>query len=169
MRIAILSDIHDNVLKLEAALQRLEGADALLCCGDLCSPFIIDQLGLGFSGPIHIVFGNNDADHYRMTMKLRNYPHITLHGEFADLQLDGKRFALNHYDNLGRAIAASNIYDVVCYGHNHQYEVAREGKSLRINPGAIMGAMFTGGQAKTLPSTFALYDTATDAVTQIVV
>lgn len=169
MRIAILSDIHDNVLKLEAALQRLEGADALLCCGDLCSPFILDQLGLGFAGPIHIVFGNNDADHFRMTMKLKSYPHITLHGEFADLHLGGKRFALNHYDNLGRAIAASGLYDVVCYGHNHQYEVTREGNSLRINPGAIMGAQFADGQAKALASTCALYDTLTDEVTQIVV
>jgi len=35
MRIAILSDIHDNVWKLAAALEAVRHADVLLCCGDL--------------------------------------------------------------------------------------------------------------------------------------
>ena len=62
MRIAILSDIHDNVWKLAAALKAAREADALICCGDLCSPFVVHQLGRAFSGPIHIVFGNNDGE-----------------------------------------------------------------------------------------------------------
>ena len=52
MRIAVLSDIHDNVWKLAAALDAVGDADALICCGDLCSPFIVHQLGRGFS-PAH--------------------------------------------------------------------------------------------------------------------
>ena len=48
MRVAILSDIHDNVWSLSAALGAVSEADALICCGDLCSPFIIHQLGRGF-------------------------------------------------------------------------------------------------------------------------
>jgi len=61
MRIAVLSDIHDNVWKLAAALEAVRDADALICCGDLCSPFIVHQLGRGFAGPIHVVFGNKMA------------------------------------------------------------------------------------------------------------
>jgi hypothetical protein len=81
-----------------------------------------------------------------------------LHGEF-----DGKRIAANHYDNIARAIAASGEYDVVCYGHNHVYEVGRIGRTLAINPGAIMGATFSADGSRTdVPSTFVVYDTQTD-------
>ena len=80
MRIAILSDIHDNVWKLDAALHAVRDSDAMLCCGDLCSPFVIHQLARGFKGPIHIVFGNNDGDLYRISANSRHYENIRLHG-----------------------------------------------------------------------------------------
>jgi len=158
MRVAILSDIHDNIWKLDAALKQLQDADVLICCGDLCAPFIVAQLAEGFSGPIHIVFGNNDGDPFRISQVAGRYDHVTLHGEFAELTLDGKRFAVVHFPEMGRPIAASGLYDVVCYGHNHEYEVAREGKTLKINPGEIMGRF---GH-----STFVIYDTQTGEATR---
>ena len=50
MKIGILSDIHDNIWNLRAALEGLGEADALICCGDLCSPFVVGLLGEGFPG-----------------------------------------------------------------------------------------------------------------------
>ena len=44
MQIAILSDIHDNLPALRRALEKCQGADALICCGDLCSPFVAREL-----------------------------------------------------------------------------------------------------------------------------
>src|SRR4051794_4593048 len=66
MLIAILSDIHDNLPKLRAAIDHIQRVDALLCGGDLCSPFIVDELAR-YPGPVHVVFGNNDADLFRIT------------------------------------------------------------------------------------------------------
>ena len=126
MRIAILSDIHDNIPKLRAALARLDRADALVCLGDLCSPFIIKELALGYGGPIHVVFGNNDGDRYRIAQGATEFEHVEIHGEFVELDLDGRRFGVNHFDNIGRAMAGSGRYDVVCFGHNHEYEVSTE-------------------------------------------
>jgi putative phosphoesterase len=161
MRIAILSDIHDNVWKLEAALERARQADALLCLGDLCSPFVVHQLGAGFSGPIHILFGNNDADLFRITTNARRYPHIAIHAEWFRGDFGGLSFAANHYDNIGRAVAASGEFDVVCFGHNHRYQITPMGKTLAINPGPIMGAAFAADGSRTdVPSTFVIYDTA---------
>jgi predicted phosphodiesterase len=81
-----------------------------------------------------------------------------LHGEF-----DGKRIAANHYDSIAPSIAASGEFDVVCYGHNHVYEVGRIGRTLAINPGAIMGATFSADGSRTdVPSTFVIYDTQAD-------
>jgi putative phosphoesterase len=168
MKIAVLSDIHDNVWKLAAALQAAREADALICCGDLCSPFVVSQMGREFSGPIHIVFGNNDGDLFRIANNARRHGHIHLHGELFRGGFDGKRVAANHYDNITRALAASSEFDVVCYGHNHVYEVARIGRTLAINPGAIMGATFgpDGVRADAL-STFVIYDTALDEVKRL--
>jgi uncharacterized protein len=154
MRIAILSDIHDNIWKLEAALGRLGDADALICCGDLCAPFIVAQLAEGFAGPIHVVFGNNDGDRFNILRQALRYDRVTIHGELAELALGGTRFAVHHFDNVGRLIAATGVYDVVCYGHNHVFEVGRDGETLRINPGEIMGRFGT--------STYVVYDTETD-------
>ena len=163
MRLAILSDIHDNVWKLAGALDRARGADAMICCGDLCSPFIVHQLGRGFAGPIHVIFGNNDGDLFRITANAAQYPHIKIHGEMLRGEFAAKRIAANHYDNIARAIAASGEYDVVCYGHNHVYDVSRVGRTLAINPGAIMGATFApDGSRADAPSTFVIYDTILD-------
>ncbi len=163
MRLAILSDIHDNVWKLAGALDRARGADAMICCGDLGSPFIVHQLGRGFAGPIHVIFGNNDGDLFRIANNARRYDHIHLHGELFRGEFDGKRVAANHYDQIARAIAASSEFDVVCYGHNHIYEVSRIGRALAINPGAIMGATFAPDGSRTdAPSTFVIYDTILD-------
>jgi putative phosphoesterase len=159
MKLLILSDIHDNIWKLDEALERGKGAEVLLCLGDLCSPFVVPRLAKGFEGPIHIVYGNNDGDRYRITNNARKEKSVTLHGEFADLDLGGLRVALVHFDDIGRAIAGNPAYDLVCYGHNHEYETAREGKTRRINPGAIMGAPN--------PPSFVLYHSKKDEVEKI--
>jgi uncharacterized protein len=159
MFVAILSDIHDNLWNLQTALTRLADCDAVICCGDLCSPFVIDELAKGFERQIHIVFGNNDADLFRITAKARQYPHLHLHGEFCEVQFDGKRFAVNHFDYIAKPIAHSALYDIVCFGHNHRFEIAHTGKTLMINPGSIMGAQFGPDGRRFVPPTFVIYDT----------
>jgi putative phosphoesterase len=162
MRIAILSDIHDHVWNLAAALDAVPDADVMICCGDLCSPFVVHQLGRAFAGPIHIVFGNNDGDLYRITANARHYPQIELHGEWWRGECGGRRVAVNHYDSIARPVAASGEFDLVCFGHNHLFEITRIGQTLAVNPGAIMGATFAADGSRTdVPATFAMYDTLT--------
>jgi len=168
MKIGILSDIHDHVWNLAAALPALAGADILLCCGDLCSPFVIHQLGRGFPRPIHIVFGNNDADLYRISANARHYPHITLHGEIFKADLDGRRVVMNHFDAIAREIARGGDWDLVAFGHNHTFEITPAGQGWLVNPGAIMGAVIEpdGGWRPVTP-TAVLYDTTSGLPEQI--
>lgn len=161
MRIAVLSDIHDHIPNLRAALSRLEGVEALICCGDLCSPFIVNELAAGFQGEIHIVFGNNDGDRYRITLNaLSRRDNIKVHGESTALLLGGRRIFVHHFDDVGRLIAAVGEHDVVCYGHNHEYELKRDRDeaALKINPGTIMGWHPRKGS---IPPTYAIYDSDT--------
>jgi len=161
MQIAIVSDIHDNVWKLAAALEAVGTAGALICCGDLCSPFIVHQLGRGFAGAIHVVFGNNDGDRFRMSVAARRYPQVQLHGEWFGGEFEGRRVAAHHFDNVARAVAVSGEFDLVCFGHNHVREITRVGRTLAVNPGAILGATFDGeGRRTDVEATAAMYDTA---------
>lgn len=151
MIIAILSDIHDRQDHLRRALELAGEAEVLLCLGDLCAPFIVPELADGFSGPIHLVFGNNDGDPFRISAAAAPYSHLTIHGEYAELELSGLRFAINHFDHIGTALARGQTFDVVCFGHNHRYEDRVEGRTRVLNPGEIYG-MRSG------TSTFMLFD-----------
>jgi putative phosphoesterase len=158
MKIAVLSDIHDNVWNLQAALPRLQDADALIFCGDLCSPFTANLLAKGFRDrPIHIVFGNNDGDLFRISRVAGKHAHVSLHGELFQAELDGKSFAAVHFDNIAVDIVHSGRYDVVCYGHNHHYQVEQVGRTLAINPGTLMG--FDPYSLSDIAATFVIYDT----------
>ena len=164
MKLAILSDIHDNIWNLRAALAGLPEADALICCGDLCSPFVVGLLAEGFPGrPIHVVFGNNDGDLYRIAQNAARTGTVQLHGELFQGEFDGRRVLVNHYPEIALAIAAGGRHDLVCYGHNHLYKVERVGATLTVNPGAIMG--YEPGGKREVPPTFVVYDTATAAST----
>ncbi len=164
MKIAILSDIHDHVWNLRAALAGLATADALLCCGDLCSPFIVGLLADGFPGrPIHVVFGNNDGDLFRITQNAARVEQVHLHGALFQGELDGRRVAVTHYPDIGLAIAAGGQHDLVCYGHNHLFGIEPVGGVLTINPGALMG--YDPAGKRDIPATFVVYDTAAGQTT----
>jgi uncharacterized protein len=79
------------------------------------------------------------------------YPEIRLHGAFAELQIDGLRIAVNHYPEIARPLAASGLYELICYGHDHTAHQSRAGKCTLLNPGELMGLQ---GKA-----TFAWFDT----------
>ena len=156
MKIGVISDIHDNIWKLSAALQVLRAVDTVLCCGDLCSPFIVPRLGEGFDRDIHIVFENNDGDLFRISQQAARYPNIHLHGEFVSLEIGGQHFAMTHFDNIARELAAGQKFDVVCFGHNHRFEIRQKGQTLLINSGEIMG-----GLSPDQISSLVIYDTET--------
>ena len=158
MKIAILSDIHDNIWKLEEVLEGLGEAQELIFCGDFCAPFSLGMLAEGFRGPIHVVFGNNDGDKLLLSQVAAKAGNVTLHGEFAELELGGRKIAAIHYPAIAAGLAASGRYDLVCCGHSHKYEAKRVGRTILLNPGEVMGRFGL--------STYAIYDTETGEVSR---
>ena len=139
MKIGIISDIHDNIWALADVLAGLKECEVLLCLGDLCAPFTITAIAEGFQGPVHLVWGNNDGDKLLIARNADKAGNVTLHGEFAELEFDGRSMALTHYPHLAQALAAGERYDLVCHGHNHERSMAWMGKTLLLNPGEVMG------------------------------
>jgi putative phosphoesterase len=139
VKLTVCSDIHDNIWVLAQALVRVQESDALLFCGDFCAPFTLVQLAEGFAGPVHAVWGNNDGDKWLLTRNAGRYPHVVLHGELAELELDGCRIAATHYPEIARGLAQSGRYDLVCHGHDHVARDERVGGTRLLNPGELMG------------------------------
>ena len=141
MKVAVISDIHDNLKNLAVALEQIEKlqADVLLFLGDFCAPFTFAQLAEGFSGPIHVVFGNNDGDLFLISQIAAKHSHVKLHGQLAELELDGKRVGLNHYPDIAKRLAESGAYDAVFSGHDHKAYVHQIKNTLWANPGEVMG------------------------------
>ncbi|MFO7697239.1 MAG: metallophosphoesterase [Anaerolineae bacterium] len=153
MQVGILSDIHDNIWALETALGKLSGCDVLLCLGDICSPFTMIAIGEGFPGPIHVVWGNNDGDRLHVAHSVARLERVTFHGEFGELELDGRQVAITHWPEIGKSLARGGKYDLVCHGHNHRRRLDEIGGTLLLNPGEVMGRL---GERSV-----AIYDTAT--------
>ena len=161
MKLAILSDIHDNVWNLKKALTmtELQDTEAMMFCGDLCAPFIVKLLGQGYTKPINLVLGNNDGDLAAIIANANNFSNIQVHGEYFRGEFDGKTVAANHYPDKARLLAENGGYDIVCYGHNHTLAEETVGNTQLINPGAIMG--FHGGKLIDIPPTFMVVNTET--------
>ena len=106
---------------------------------------------------IHIVFGNNDGDLYRITSNAARFDHVNLHGEFAQLDLGGLRIAVTHYPEVAHPIVSSGDYAVICYGHNHVFHMQQVERTWLLNPGPVMGYNpLTGAD---VPSSFIVYET----------
>jgi hypothetical protein len=139
MKLGLLSDSHDNIWALDDALQHLETADAVIHCGDLIAPFVLKRMAIALDVPIHIVWGNNDGDKKLLTEMAGQYKHVTIHGEIANLEISGRKIAVNHYPEIAHILASSGHYDMVCFGHDHTAHESRIGETLFLNPGEVMG------------------------------
>jgi putative phosphoesterase len=140
MKIGVLSDSHDNIWKLAAAMPHLARADVVVHCGDLCSPFMVRRLGAGLGDkPVHIVWGNNDGDTFLISKVAHEFPGIVLHGPLAQFEAAGVAVAVNHYPELARGLAMTGKYGLVCYGHDHTAHQEQIGDCLLVNPGELMG------------------------------
>lgn len=141
MRIAVMSDTHDQIKNLYDAVTycNTNRIDAIIHCGDLISPFMLKQLSR-FTGPVHLVYGNNVGDlHLVSQMCALNFPTLHHHGVLGSVELGGRAFGFHHYPEVARGMAAQGIFDIVCCGHNHIYGIERLGETLLINPGDLLG------------------------------
>ncbi|OAG28532.1 YfcE family phosphodiesterase [Thermodesulfatator autotrophicus] len=161
MLLAVVSDSHDAIPNLSKAvtLANEKGAQILIHCGDLISPFMLLELGK-FKGEVHFILGNNPGDIWLLMNKLKEFPGIHCHGQQAFLSVAGLNIAVVHFPAVAEGLAATGKYDVVFYGHTHEYDEQKVNQTLLLNPGEILG--------KNGPPTMMFFDTETKTVTKVV-
>lgn len=140
MRIGVVSDTHGHVANTLAAVRMLESleVEAVLHGGDIGAR---DIPRLFSKWPAHFVFGNCDSDVDELRTAIEQAG-LACYGLFGNLELGGRRIALlhSHDAKLFRRVCTSGDYDLVCYGHTHEADQRRNGKTLILNPGALFRA-----------------------------
>ncbi|UVE51613.1 metallophosphoesterase [Haloferax larsenii] len=136
MKLGVVSDTHDNLDFVEAAVSHFEAeaVDVVVHCGDIVSPFSATPFDADFD--FHAVRGNNDGE-----WKLREIVESfgTYHDDFAHLTLAGEEIAVYHGTESGLvdALVESGSYDYVLRGHTHERVVEHHGKTTHLNPGGL--------------------------------
>jgi len=154
MIIGIMSDTHDNLPMIEAAVNKLNELNVELVyhAGDYIAPFVDSRLK-NLKSPLIGVLGNNDGSKSLLKKKFGEFG-ADIRGRFAFDIIDGLRIAVVHGDNreLMRSLLELQSHDILITGHTHEPEIYRKGKMLIINPGETCG-LLTG------KSTIAILDT----------
>jgi putative phosphoesterase len=145
-KIGIISDTHDNLPAVDAALERLEkmGVRLLLHAGDIVAPFTLRRIlsrGFEFRG----VFGNNDGELLLLSRVARDQGAVLTHQPLVT-DVEGLRAVVLHglsgleeTKSFVTALAKSGEYDLVVYGHTHEVDVRKVGRTLIVNPGEACG------------------------------
>jgi len=140
MVIGILSDTHNNLANLAAALELFEreGVQTIIHCGDFTGIEIARKME-GFR--IISAFGNGDYASGEIREELirqntENYAGLEYSG-----RIDETRIAVTHGHLPGQVaeLVHSGEYDFVFQGHSHLHKEERIGCTRRINPGALGG------------------------------
>lgn len=155
MKIAIISDIHDNFHNIILALEEIKKRKVtqIIFLGDFINGGIAKILAES-PIPVFAIWGNNDGDKTMITKtSLHEKSHLTVSDNIYDfLEFDDRKIFITHYPDLAKPMAKTGIYDAVFYGHNHLKNDDKIGNCLVVNPGEISAH-------KTGVATFAIYDT----------
>ncbi len=146
MKICIVSDSHDRGQMLAAAVAEAKtaGAEAVIHCGDLIGGNTL-RAALKLALPLHVVHGNNLGDPVAIAKLAANSGGLLCyHGMDAAIELAGRRIFITHYPHIGRGMACTGDYDLVCCGHSHEALVVQQasvkgGQTWLINPGTVAG------------------------------
>jgi len=157
MKIAIISDTHDNWPNIEKFLTYInsQNIDLLIHCGDVCAPSTLEILAKKFSKPIHLCFGNVDGDQDGMRQLANDeFENLRIYEVNGELEIEGIKVAFTHLPEEAKKLADQQIFDLVFHGHTHKPWEEKTGKTRVVNPGNLANMFYK--------PTFAIYDTKTD-------
>lgn len=153
-KIAIISDSHDNLTRINQMLKILEkkNIQTIVHCGDVCSFRVLNYLCKNFKKQIYLSIGNVDTDH-ELNQEKNNLANLKIFPKFGEIKINSLNIAFVHFPNKAQELAHTKKYDFVFYGHTHQPWEEEINNCKLINPGTLAG-LFS-------KSTFAILDTKT--------
>lgn len=156
MKIAVISDIHDNLANLDLffGLIKEENIEKIICCGDVCNLETLEKLATGFSKKIYLVYGN--AEIYQAE-DVANFSNIIFLKRLGNIEIDDIKIGICHEPDFFRNLfGLEPNLNYIFYGHTHKPWMSIKNKAKLINPGTL-GGVFQK------PS-FAIFDTESQKI-----
>lgn len=144
MKIAVLSDIHNDKKNLSSILDKIhqQNLEMIFALGDYVSFNIFKHLAQ-ISLPLVAVFGNMDKEQEKIESWVKQEGRdITLRREMNRVKVDKRNIALTHFPEIAEKLLKSGMYDAVFFGHTHRAEQRFDEKTLVANPGAVKDGSF---------------------------
>ena len=159
MKIAIISDTHDNLANLKKALLLIEKEKVkmLFHCGDIFSSKTLDKIFNSFSGKIFVVLSEPDQNYIKNPEKLfGKKKRIKIWKDSGEIKIGNKKIAVTHTPELAESLAFQKGYHLIFYGHTHKPWEEKIGETRLINPGNIAGIFYR--------PTLAIFDTKKETI-----
>jgi putative phosphoesterase len=140
MKIAIISDVHDNIPNLQKFLDwsAKEGVTKIICCGDLSNIDTMTYLSDKFSGEIFLVRGN--VDNYD-DVSASQFSNIRYFNRIGHFNIGNFRVGLCHEPFLINKVLEEEC-QIVFYGHTHKPWIEDREEVKLVNPGALSGLYY---------------------------
>lgn len=155
MKIAIISDIHDNAHNLVMFYEQIknQNIEKILFLWDYCW-WGIWVLLANSPIPVFAIWWNNDWDKSLITkFALKESSNLEVWFDtFDSIEINNRKIFLSHYPMIAKPIAKSWDYDAVFYWHNHIKHKELINDCLVLNPWEVWAY-------KTWEWTYAIYDT----------
>jgi len=157
MKIVIISDIHDNLHKLEKCLEicKEEKVEKILCLGDVANKDTLLYLATNFKNNIFLVRGNACSYPHSFVKTLTNVKYFENIGV---VNLDNLKIGIVHQPYKIELLKENNKnnFDFIFYGHTHKPWIENEKNAYLANPGNLTGDVYS--------STFAILNSETKKI-----
>jgi uncharacterized protein len=156
MKIAIISDVHNNTVNLQKILNycKKNKIKTIVSCGDLAAEETLDFLCDNFSGEIFHTFGNMDEGQIGELDFSSGYKNAKIFRDFGEAQIAGRKVAFVHYPDVAKKLCETGKYKFVFYGHTHKPWEEIVGDCKMLNPGNVANEVYS--------PTFAIWNTKND-------
>ncbi len=147
MKVAIISDSHDNIENIEKFLQQVKESkiEKIICLGDVAKIETLKFLSDNFLGEIFLVRGNADLYETSKTTTLQNIRYLD---EVASVEIEGVKTCFVHEsEKIKRYNLLEKAPDFIFYGHSHKPWLEKQEKTIIANPGTLGGINFQASYA----------------------
>lgn len=141
MKVAIISDIHDNLANLKKCLDWCSEnkIERIICCGDVANNDTLKFLDSNFKDKIFLVKGNADNFSDSDVIKYKNIEYI---GKIGKIKIGDKNIGLCHEPFLIDKALELGECDIIFYGHTHKPFIEEKNGISLVNPGNLANVRF---------------------------
>jgi len=162
MKIAILSDSHDNLKILEKFLAfcKKKKIKTIIHCGDITNPDTLNFIRENFKGEIFVSLGNADLKEKILSLKNR-LSGVFIFEELGEIEIDNLKIGFCHSPDQLNELIQKKEYDFFFFGHTHKPSMKKFGNCYLVNPGNLANLYFQ--------PTFAILNTKTKKIELVLV